>query len=102
MCCDCCMLGLEAVSRGSSCELQGLLLGRQCAHAARTCCGKNTNEETQADDKGKKTQTVVGLRPLCALISSTLLYQIRMATGCLTHLIQSEHTYSHSDNAHKS
>lgn len=48
------MLGLAVASRDSSCELQGLLLGRQCEHAARACCGKNTNEETKADDKGKK------------------------------------------------
>ncbi|XP_032363456.1 fibulin-1-like, partial [Etheostoma spectabile] len=27
MCCDCCTLGLMMASRGSSCELQGLLLG---------------------------------------------------------------------------
>ncbi|XP_056224283.1 fibulin-1-like isoform X1 [Seriola aureovittata] len=47
MCCDCCMLGLMAVGRGSSCELQGLLLGRQCAHTAETCCGKNTTADVK-------------------------------------------------------
>uniref|UniRef100_UPI0037E707F9 fibulin-1-like n=1 Tax=Semicossyphus pulcher TaxID=241346 RepID=UPI0037E707F9 len=45
MCCDCCVLGLMLASRGSSCELHGLLLGRQCGDAAKTCCGKNTTEE---------------------------------------------------------
>nr|XP_020495199.1 fibulin-1 [Labrus bergylta] len=44
MCCDCCVLGLMLAGRGSSCELQGLLLARQCAHSAQTCCGKNTTE----------------------------------------------------------
>uniref|UniRef100_A0A665WMP8 Fibulin-1 n=1 Tax=Echeneis naucrates TaxID=173247 RepID=A0A665WMP8_ECHNA len=47
MCCDCCMLGLMAASRGSGCELQGSLsLGRQCDHTAKACCGKNTEEGT--------------------------------------------------------
>uniref|UniRef100_A0A665WL03 Fibulin-1 n=1 Tax=Echeneis naucrates TaxID=173247 RepID=A0A665WL03_ECHNA len=47
MCCDCCMLGLMAASRGSGCELQGSLsLGRQCDHTAKACCGKNTEEDS--------------------------------------------------------
>ncbi|TDG96789.1 hypothetical protein EPR50_G00232410 [Perca flavescens] len=47
MCCDCCMLGLMMASEGLSCERQGLLLGRWCAYPAKTCCGKNTTEETE-------------------------------------------------------
>ncbi|XP_018543014.1 fibulin-1 isoform X2 [Lates calcarifer] len=47
MCCDCCVLGLMAASRGLGCELQGLLLGRQCVYTAQTCCGKNTTEEVK-------------------------------------------------------
>ncbi|XP_037617123.1 fibulin-1-like isoform X2 [Sebastes umbrosus] len=47
MCCDCCMLGLMTPSQDSSCELQGLLLGRQCALTAKTCCGKDTTEENK-------------------------------------------------------
>ncbi|XP_054480447.1 fibulin-1-like [Anoplopoma fimbria] len=46
ICCDCCMLGLMTASRGSSCELQGLLLGCQCSTTAKACCGKNTTADT--------------------------------------------------------
>ncbi|CAJ1055051.1 fibulin-1-like [Xyrichtys novacula] len=52
MCCDCCTLGLMLASRGSNCELQGMLLGRQCAHTAQTCCGKNTTEEAKPKAEG--------------------------------------------------
>uniref|UniRef100_A0A3Q3VQI0 Fibulin-1 n=1 Tax=Mola mola TaxID=94237 RepID=A0A3Q3VQI0_MOLML len=38
MCCDCCMLGLMTASWGSSCELHGLFLGKQCEHSVKTCC----------------------------------------------------------------
>ncbi|XP_056280921.1 fibulin-1-like [Pseudoliparis swirei] len=46
-CCDCCMLGLVRESRGSSCELKGLMMGRMCMHTARDCCAKNTTVEIQ-------------------------------------------------------
>ncbi|XP_056132659.1 fibulin-1-like [Lampris incognitus] len=45
MCCDCCLLGLIAVSQGLSC-VQGLSLGGQCEHAAHICCGKTDIVET--------------------------------------------------------
>uniref|UniRef100_A0A667YX29 Fibulin-1 n=1 Tax=Myripristis murdjan TaxID=586833 RepID=A0A667YX29_9TELE len=51
MCCDCCVLGLMAAGRGFSCELEGLLLGRQCEHAAKTCCAKNTTDGTQPSNQ---------------------------------------------------
>ncbi|XP_063761111.1 fibulin-1-like isoform X1 [Eleginops maclovinus] len=47
MCCDCCVLGLMTASRGSSCELLGLSLERQCAHTAKNCCGINSVEKTE-------------------------------------------------------
>ncbi|XP_073336936.1 fibulin-1-like isoform X2 [Pagrus major] len=56
MCCDCCVLGLMTASRGSSCELPGLTLGRQCAFAAKTCCGKNATEETKPVDNEPVTE----------------------------------------------
>lgn len=62
MCCDCCVLGLMASSRGLSCELQGLSLERQCAHKAKTCCGENMTEETKPNNKGNlKKQTLLCL-----------------------------------------
>ncbi|XP_042259393.1 fibulin-1-like [Thunnus maccoyii] len=56
MCCDCCTLGLMLESRGSSCELQGLFLGKQCAYAAKNCCGKNTTEEIKPTVKVPVTE----------------------------------------------
>uniref|UniRef100_A0A3Q3VW97 Fibulin-1 n=1 Tax=Mola mola TaxID=94237 RepID=A0A3Q3VW97_MOLML len=50
MCCDCCMLGLMTASWGSSCELHGLFLGKQCEHSVKTCCGKDTIDETKPND----------------------------------------------------
>ncbi|KAM3859071.1 fibulin-1-like [Diretmus argenteus] len=48
MCCDCCTLGLMAADSGLSCELEGVFLGKQCEHAAKTCCSQNyTTEEPQ-------------------------------------------------------
>ncbi|XP_041637226.1 fibulin-1-like [Cheilinus undulatus] len=55
-CCDCCALGLMLASRGSSCELRGLLLGRQCAHTTKTCCGKNTTEDIKPSVEAPVTE----------------------------------------------
>lgn len=62
MCCDCCMLGLMTASQASGCELQGLLLGRQCAHTAHSCCGRNTTEETEPNVT-EKPETNVTAKP---------------------------------------
>ncbi|XP_075867740.1 fibulin-1-like isoform X2 [Nelusetta ayraudi] len=56
MCCDCCMLGLEEAKLSSSCDLPGLMLSRQCAHAARTCCRNATNKETDPEHKDPVTE----------------------------------------------
>ncbi|KAK2858865.1 hypothetical protein Q5P01_003485 [Channa striata] len=45
MCCDCCVLGLIEARQGSSCELQGLSLGKPCAYTAKLCCSKGTAGE---------------------------------------------------------
>ncbi|XP_034382533.1 fibulin-1-like isoform X2 [Cyclopterus lumpus] len=63
MCCDCCMLGLVSESRGSSCELQGLLMGRKCLYTAKVCCGKNTTEEIQPAPVTEKPQASVTPKP---------------------------------------
>ncbi|KAM4615096.1 fibulin-1-like [Polymixia lowei] len=55
MCCDCCVLGLMAAGRGLSCDL-GLSLGRQCAHAAKICCGKNDTVETKPATQAPVTE----------------------------------------------
>ncbi|XP_029317689.1 fibulin-1-like isoform X1 [Cottoperca gobio] len=59
MCCDCCVLGLMIDSKGSSCELQGLMLERQCAYTAKTCCGINTTEETNTNARAPVTEKPV-------------------------------------------
>ncbi|KAM7367014.1 hypothetical protein PAMP_014940 [Pampus punctatissimus] len=67
MCCDCCTLGLMLASQGSSCELQGLFLGKQCAHAARSCCAKNTTKEIKPTVKApvkEKPEIKVTAKPL--------------------------------------
>ncbi|XP_047430594.1 fibulin-1-like isoform X2 [Mugil cephalus] len=63
MCCDCCSLGLVAASRGTSCDLQGFLLGRDCAHVAKTCCGKNTTGATTEGPQEVKPNAGAGERP---------------------------------------
>ncbi|XP_028280960.1 fibulin-1-like isoform X2 [Parambassis ranga] len=59
MCCDCCALGLMAASQGMSCRFQGLLLGRDCAHTAQMCCGKNTTEEVALTKEATEKPDVV-------------------------------------------
>ncbi|KAG7496648.1 fibulin-1-like isoform X2 [Solea senegalensis] len=44
MCCDCCLLGLSS-GPGLKCNLQGLLVGTQCAQTAAACCSQNTKAE---------------------------------------------------------
>ncbi|XP_038566122.1 fibulin-1-like [Micropterus salmoides] len=63
MCCDCCALGIMAESRGLSCELRGLLLGRQCAYTAKTCCGKNTTEDKEPVTEKPKANVPVNRPP---------------------------------------
>jgi len=65
-CCDCCMLGLVTASRGLSCELEGLMMGRKCMHTARDCCAKNTTVEIQPA-AGKKSYQCFAFSLLCPL-----------------------------------
>ncbi|XP_058480759.1 fibulin-1-like isoform X1 [Solea solea] len=44
MCCDCCLLGLSS-GPALKCNLQGLLVGTQCAQTAAACCSQNTKAE---------------------------------------------------------
>ncbi|XP_068572823.1 fibulin-1-like [Cebidichthys violaceus] len=55
MCCDCCMIGLMTASRGSSCELQELLLERKCLYAAKACCDNSTATETEPNTNASVT-----------------------------------------------
>ncbi|XP_075967414.1 fibulin-1-like [Anarhichas minor] len=59
MCCDCCVIGLITLNKGSSCEFQGLLMDRKCAYTAKACCDNSTAVETEPNTND------------------------RMATGCL-------------------
>ncbi|XP_068443230.1 fibulin-1-like [Clinocottus analis] len=66
ICCDCCMLGLVTSSRGTSCELEGLLLGKKCLSTAKACCNKNTTAEIQLTTTAsatEKPQTSVTAKP---------------------------------------
>ncbi|XP_067347164.1 fibulin-1-like isoform X2 [Channa argus] len=57
MCCHCCVLGLMEASRDSSCELQGLALGKQCAHTAKICCSKGAADEIKEMEKPQASVT---------------------------------------------
>ncbi|XP_059181640.1 fibulin-1-like [Centropristis striata] len=59
MCCDCCALGLMTAGKDPSCELQGLLLGQQCEHTAKTCCGKTPTEESKPTSQAPVTEKPV-------------------------------------------
>lgn len=70
MCCDCCMLGLMAASSDSRCELGGLLLGKQCAYTAHSCCGSNTTKEIKPSAEGE----IVKQSCACSLLCPDELY----------------------------
>ncbi|XP_031721448.1 fibulin-1-like [Anarrhichthys ocellatus] len=55
MCCDCCVIGLITLNKGSSCEFQGLLMDRKCSYTAKACCDNSTAVETEPNTNAPVT-----------------------------------------------